>query len=336
MTALATYLLALQSIPRVGSWTAVRAARAFPSPDALFAASELDLIARLDKRSATPFVAFDSENWVELERRAEEQVARHRDSGVELVAVDDPGYPPLMRLAPRPAAVLYVRGKPAALTSTDTVAVIGTRKPTAHGVTIGRRLAHYMADAGFSVISGLARGIDTAGHEGAIDARGTTIAILGSAIDKIYPASNGDLAERIEAGGGALISEYPMGFPTSGRHFVERDRLQAAMSIGVVAIQTGVDGGTLHTVRFAREARRLIAVPRPIPSEQHDPAYGGIHALTGGGDVEILEGADDYPDLTSRLRAHRDWLLSAPSPMASDGVPTSDVNEQDRQVELGL
>jgi DNA processing protein len=218
-----------------------------------------------------------------------------------------------MRLAPSPAAVLYARGDINVLRSDETVAVIGTRKPTAGGVQVAHRLARALAESGFVIVSGLAAGIDYASHDGALAASGATVAVLGTAIDKVYPAANKPLAERIRVSGGALISEYPVGFPTSGRHFVERDRLQAAMSVAVIAIQTGVEGGTLHTVRFASEAHRPVLVPRPLASESEHAVYGGIHALIHGGSAAVIEANNDYPRLFEFIRRYRDWLLDAGS-----------------------
>ena len=306
----ATYLLALQAIPRVGSWTAVRASRAFPSPEALFAASEDELVAVLGRRFAKPFVEFDRQEWADLVARANAEVDRHIKHGIGVVAIDDDGYPPLMRIAPTHAAVLYVRGDAAALRSSHAVAVVGTREPTSIGITVARRMASALAGAGFTVVSGLAKGIDAAAHEGALEAEGRTIAVMGSAIDRIYPASHRGLAAQIESSGGALISEYPMGFATTGRHFVERDRLQAAMSIGVIAVQTGVTGGTLHTIKFAREARRLLIAPRPVASEAHHPAYGGIQDMISANDVIVVDGVEDYPRLIEQLQSHREALLA--------------------------
>lgn len=335
----AAYLLSLSSVKGVGPWTAVAAIRAFPDPSALFGASPAEREEVLKRRFAGRLASLTTDQWPSLLERGEAQVREHARRDIRVVAIDDDAYPPLMQLAPNPAAILYVRGALGALATDETVAVIGTRAPTPDGATVARRLAGRLCEAGFTVVSGLAKGIDAAAHEGALDAHGTTVAVLGTAIDRVYPAANRPLAERIVAGGGALVSEYPAGFATSGRHFVERDRLQAALSIGVVAIQTGTEGGTLHTVRFATEARRPVIVPRPLPNESDHAMYGGIHELIGRGHVVVLDGQDDYPRLFAYLRSHRDWLRDTTKPLPSfdaevTGAPTEP--SEDRQQSLGF
>ena len=325
----AAYLLALMQIPRVGVWTAIRVSRAFPDPRTWLEASPEYLNEVLGTRFATPLVNANRADWPALAEQAEAQVARHRESGIAVVAIDEPGYPPLMALSAAPAAVLYVRGTPRVLDEPNAVAVIGTRQPTPRGLDVARRLATFLVESQFTVVSGLAKGIDREAHEAALDAGGRTIALLGTAIDKVYPAQHRPLAARIEAEGGALVSEYPVGSADSARQFVERDRLQAGMSIAVVPVQTGLQGGTLHTVRFAQEAGRLVVVPRPLPDEADDPAYGGIQALIRSEAVSVIDSAADYPALFTRLREWRDHLLGRSEP----ALGPSPADEQGR---LGL
>ena len=310
-TSQAAYVLALMGLKGVGPWTALSAVRAFADPELLLAASATERLALLGKRFAGKLLDLSADEWPALLERAEEQVRQHQERGIAVVAVDDESYPPLMRLAPSPAVILYVRGSTELLRKDLAVAVIGTRKPTEVGVRVATAIAESLAASDVSIVSGLAIGIDAAAHRGALRATGATIAILGTAIDKIYPARHKPLAEEILEGGGTLISEYPIGFPSSGRHFVERDRLQAAMSAAVVAVQTGVEGGTLHTVRFARNANRAVIVPRPVESESTHPMYGGINRLIEDGEAEVIETRDDYPRLAAFVVACRDWLRGA-------------------------
>ena len=310
----AVYLLTLSFVAGVGPVTAIQAARAFKNPADLFAASPQDLASAVGARAGSHLGALRADQWPELLERAETQVATHERMGIHVVAVDDEGYPPLMALAPRPAPVLYARGELRALRSPDAVAVIGTRGPTLRGLEVAHLLARSMAESNFVIVSGLALGIDTAGHEGALQLSRPTVAVLGTAIDKVYPASNRHLSERIVESGGALISEYPVGYVTSGRHFVERDRLQAAMSIAVIVVQTGLEGGAMHTVRFAIEAKRPVLVPRPVESEANEPAYEGIRDLITTGRAGVIETREDYPRVVRFLREHRDSLLTPGMP----------------------
>jgi DNA processing protein len=332
----AAYVLALSGVPGIGAWTAVTVTRAYADPSALFEASPEERQASVGRRFAGRLANLSPAEWPALLERAERTVADHEQRDIHVLTVDDDDYPPLMALASDRAALLYVRGSLDVLRSDETVALIGTRKPTGQGIAVARRLAMRFAEADFVVVSGLAAGIDEAGHEGALEARGSTLAVLGTAIDKIYPARNRGLAGRILDAGGTLISEYPMGFPTSGRHFVERDRLQAAISIAVVAVQTGVEGGTLHTVRFARKEHRAVVVPQPLAAEAEHEMYGGIHALIERGETVVVETQEDYPRLFAFLRSYRDWLrdTTRPRPTWGQGDPAS--VQQGSQPTLGL
>lgn len=330
----ATYLLGLMRLPGIGRWSAIQIARAFPNGD-WPSAAESTRVERLEARVARTLGSIGSPAWSTHLAAAADIVAAHQSRGITVVAVDEPDYPPLLRLAGSPPPVLFVRGSLSTLQTSDAVAVVGTRAPTPSGMIVASRLAAAMVEAGFTVVSGLAKGIDSAAHIGALDAGGETVAFFGTAIDKVYPAANKDLAARIERGGGALVSEYPIGAPSSGRQFVERDRLQAASSIAVIPVQTGREGGTLHAVRFAHELQRPVLAPRPLPTEESDPMYEGIKDLISSGRAIVIEGQADYAVLANYLRSHRDWLIdrSGNAPQPPGGEPdVADPGEQ----QLGL
>ena len=221
--------------------------------------------------------------------------------------ITDPGYPALLSLIDDPPPVLYARGNEAVIASTQTVAIVGTREATDLGLSVARRVAQHFAEAGYVIISGLAKGIDTAGHEGAL-LGGQTIAVLGTPVDKIYPAGNKQLAERIERSG-ALVSEYPIGTPSHGQSFVERDRIQAGISVAVIPVQTGLKGGTQHTIRFAEKQGRTLLCPRPQSVEQTNQAYDGIRELIDSGRAQAFD-AEDYPSLLASLEVKRQALIA--------------------------
>lgn len=202
--------------------------------------------------------------WQEAERLGETCQRR----GWRLWVLGAPGYPAGLLRLDDPPALLFVHGPnhPAALPG---VAVIGTREPTAWGERTARECGAAVAQAGGIVVSGLAWGIDTAAHTGAVDAHGCTWAAMPSGLDLVFPPSNAALATRIVEEGGALISEYLPGTRPHPTFFVERDRLQAALSQAVVVIETGLTGGTMHTVRFARALRVPLYVTFP---PEVDPA----------------------------------------------------------------
>ena len=148
---------------------------------------------------------------------------------------------------------------PTRFAATASLAVVGTREPTKQGEEAAHRTARAAAEAGFAVVSGLARGCDTRAHEGCLGAGGVGVAVLAHGLDMVYPAENRDLAERLIKQGGCLVSEYPVGAKPAGPAFVERDRIQSGLSEAVLVIETGTRGGTMHTVKFARRQKRQIA-----------------------------------------------------------------------------
>jgi DNA processing protein len=192
----------------------------------------------------------------------------------------DAGYPTGLRAIADPPAVLWGRGQlPVGLG----VAVVGSRDATDWSKRTARLVAEAAVGEGFVVISGLAVGVDAAAHEACVDAGGVTVAILGNAVDKPYPAKNRRLADRIVEGGGCVIAEVPPGTTVARHALVTRDRLQSAMSLATVVVQTGIPGGTLHTVRFTVEQGRVLVVALPtsrrISAGEPGP-YSGNVALT--------------------------------------------------------
>jgi DNA processing protein len=180
-------------------------------------------------------------------------------SGGSVVTFVSAKYPELLRRIPNPPLILFCLGSWAALTEKPTVAVIGTREPSAYGLKWGRRIAEVLGEQGFAIVSGLAEGCDTAAHQGALDVGAPTVAFLAHGFGRIYPKANEHLSERIVEEGGCLVTEYLPNTPPRRSSFVERDRLQSGASRGIVVVETDIEGGTMHTVGFAKTQRRLIA-----------------------------------------------------------------------------
>ncbi len=189
---------------------------------------------------------------------AEEELLRGLELGIRALSFHDPGYPERFRGIPDPPAVLFVKGSADGLHPGKAVAVVGTREPTPFGERVARRWARRAAEAGFAVVSGLARGCDTRAHEGCLEAGGLTVAVLAHGLDSVYPPENRGLAERILAAGGCLVGEYPAGSRPARRNFVERDRLQSGLSDAVLLVETETGGGAMHTARFARDQGRPV------------------------------------------------------------------------------
>lgn len=190
---------------------------------------------------------------------ADRIVEESNSNGIGIMTYLDPEYPQRMLLTDDPPAVLYYKGDISYLNDMPTVAVIGTREPSKLGESVGTRLGKVFAENGFVVVSGLAMGCDTCGHVGCLTGEGRTVAFLAGGLDSVYPASNRQLAQNILDNGGALISEYPIHTEPFPQQFVERDRLQSALSDGVMVIETGETGGTWHASRRAVEYGRLLA-----------------------------------------------------------------------------
>ena len=195
----------------------------------------------------------------------------------------DEGYPKLLKNIDAPPVALYFKGNLGCLNE-NCIAVVGTRKPSPFAEKLGVRLGNFVAERGFNVVSGLAEGCDTAGHKGCIQAGRPTIAIMGTSLDEVYPNSNIRLSEEIVECGGCLVSEYPIGTKMNRYNFVERDRLQAGMSIGVLVVEMGLRGGTLHAVNAA------IKDNKPVGCIAYDPRHYDAYENSRGNRDFIADG----------------------------------------------
>ncbi|MBA9070194.1 DNA processing protein [Methylobacterium sp. RAS18] len=228
---------------------------------------------------------------VEVVSSARTMLADSADAGIKVLGFHDEEYPVRLRDTPDPPAILYVKGNVSPLHAPRAVAVIGTREPTEYGGKVARKLALRVAEAGYAVVSGLAHGCDTLGHEGCLDAGGVGIAVMAHGLDKVYPAANRGLAQRLVENGGCLVSEYPVGVTPMRNAFAERDRIQSGLSDAVLVIETDVKGGTMHTVRFAREQRRPLAcIDHPQKWLEEDKTRGNQKMIKDGWATAIPHG----------------------------------------------
>jgi DNA processing protein len=194
--------------------------------------------------------------------------------GIKFIHYKSPFYPKILMNSQDPPVMLSYIGNIENLAS-STVAIIGTREPSDYGYKIGLRLGEYFSEKNYSVVSGLARGCDTAAHRGCLNASGRTVAVLAHGLNTIYPKENKVLAEEIVDRNGLLVSEYFVGQPPLASFFVERDRIQAGLSLGVFVIETGVNGGTLHTVGFCEGNKRPVGCfNHPMEFRTSDKALG--------------------------------------------------------------
>ena len=195
------------------------------------------------------------------------ELSRAKKMHVTVVTCDDRRYPASLNDLPSKPLALYVTGNPDVL-ATPGVAVVGTRLPTLYGTDMAERFAIGIAKGGLSVISGLAAGIDAEAHKGALAAGGVTIGVLGGALDRFFPEENRELGRRIVASGGAVVSEYPFGFPPGKKTFPQRNRIVAALARGVLAVECPAQSGTLITCSFAKKlGRKVMAIPANLDSK---------------------------------------------------------------------
>lgn len=198
---------------------------------------------------------------------AHDEFARATADGVQIIVLDHPSYPAQLKQIYDPPPVLYLRGNAAAITQPG-IAIVGTRHPTPYGIGMAERLACDLAARGLVIFSGLARGVDSAGHRGALQAKGKTVAVLGTGVDEIYPKENSRLADQILAVGGAILSEFPLKTFPAPQNFPIRNRIISGLSLGVLVVEAAEYSGTRITARCALEqGREVFAVPGNVTNK---------------------------------------------------------------------
>lgn len=241
----------------------------------------------------------------------DQKLASLENDNIEVISFWDPDYPALYRLLKTPPSLIYIRGEKALLKSSKNIAIIGTRRNSAYAEKIASATANEFCHRDYLIVSGLAQGIDTAAHKGALRSSGKTAAILVDVLN-IYPKENTQLAAEILQSGGILISENMPGEAFGRGAFVSRDRLQSGLSIGVFVIESGIKGGTMHTARFASEQSRLVFCPdySLVDGYKYNPdQYSGIQKLLGSHEAKKYSGKD-YNSIDENLRRQFDKLQS--------------------------
>lgn len=303
----AIYLYMLGQVKGVGPVALHQIVKAFPQHQALANASPEKVTQELDRHVSQVLIYNVLTRWAMLWEPARVTMQHHVDKKVFPIPITSERYPHLLKQIPDPPAILYLKGDVSILSQTDSVAIVGTREPTLKGREIAAIVAKHFAEMGFMIVSGLAKGIDTAAHVGAIEAGGKTIAVLGTPLNKIYPAENKQLARRICDEAGALVSELAFGQESFKVSFVRRDRIQSGLSLGVIPVQTKREGGTMHTVEFARKQKRLIFCPRPNESEAGAEEYEGIWHLIKECGIQDFQ-TDDYSILLALFKEYKQRL----------------------------
>ncbi|WP_018412456.1 DNA-processing protein DprA [Methyloversatilis thermotolerans] len=260
----------------------------FGLPERILAASGAALKAAVGERIAHALATFDRHELVARTLDWAQQPGNH------IVTLADASYPPTLLEIADPPSLLYVKGR-LDLLDRRALAIVGARNATAQGVVNARQFARELACGGLTIVSGLALGCDAAAHEGALDGIGSTIAVIGTGADRIYPPRNQELARRI-AELGAIVTEFPLGTPALRENFPRRNRIISGLARGVLVVEAAARSGTLITARLAGEqGREVFAIPGSI----HSPLSKGCHQL-------IRQGAklvDDARDILSELQA---------------------------------
>lgn len=284
--------LALKLIPGLGTRTAGKLIERFRTPQAIFRASRTEL----ESAGAGGAVAQSIASGCTFEDAVLQQ-EKMRETGTVAVTIGDPNYPAPLREILDPPVLLFARGRVELLQSLM-FGIVGTRRPTPYGVAVAERLGADLARAGLTIVSGMARGIDTAAHKGALNAGGNTIAVLGCGADIVYPSENKRLAADIIAKG-LLISEFPMGSVAFPQNFPIRNRIISGMSAGVLVVEGAQYSGSSITARLAMDqGREVFAVPGNITSK----ASWGPNLLIKQGAKLVQEAEDVLVDLPLEVR----------------------------------
>jgi DNA processing protein len=302
--------LAISLTPGLGPTRARKLIEHFGSAEAVFRASLTEL-----ESTGIHVVSAQSLATGKSAELAREETAHAAAADVTMVSMDDPSYPPRLREIYDPPLVLRVRGNPEVLTKPG-IAMVGTRHPTPYGSGMAERLACDLAAQGLVIISGMARGVDTASHRGAIFAKGKTIAVFGTGVDVIYPKENSRLAEQILALGGALISEFPLGTFAAPQNFPIRNRILSGMSCAVLVVEAAEYSGTRITARCALEQNRdVFAVPGNVTNKNS----WGPNTLIKQGAKLVATWEDVWEDLPAEVRL----ALTPPASAESAGASSA-------------
>lgn len=245
----------------------------------------------LDVRAIQSFN--DVRQTFDLDRYASQVEA----SGAQVVTLESPGYPDLLREIPAAPPLLFYRGQFEPI-DRWAVAVVGTRRLTAYGRQVTHDLVGGLVRNGITIVSGLARGIDAVAHRTALEEGGRTIAVMASGIDKVYPPEHRDMAREIVAGHGVIITDYPFGAEPESNHFPARNRLISGLSLGVVVVEAGEKSGALITSRFALEQNREVFA---VPGNIHSPVSVGTNRLIQQGGKLVSRVEDILEELNLRV-----------------------------------
>ena len=288
--------IALNMTPGIGPRAAAKLLERFGSAEAVFGATRTEL-EHLRLRPE----AIESIRARAFFEKAAEELERARALDADILLLDDGVYPALLREIFDPPITLYVRGAWSECLEKPCVAIVGSRRCSTYGQNAALMLARDLAERGVTIISGLARGIDAAAHRGALEAKGRTVAVMGTGLDQVYPRDHKKLADEILAGGGALVSEFPLETPPAPQNFPYRNRVISGLSLGVLIVEAAENSGSLITARLALEQNReVFAVPGNITSRN---SFGPNYLSKGAGAKLVQQWQDVVSELAQEVAA---------------------------------
>jgi DNA processing protein len=304
--------LALRMVPGLGTVGTLKILTKLKSPRAIFRASASELeaagLSPAQARNVASGCSFDD---------AVDQQQKLLDTGAQLISIQDPAYPARLREIYDPPLLLFAIGN-CALMTCHGIAVVGTRRPTPYGMAAAERLSGDLARAGLTIVSGMARGIDSTAHQAALKENGDTIAVLGCGVDVLYPANNRKLYDDI-AKKGLLLSEFPMGAPAYPQNFPIRNRIVSGLSIGVVIVEGAQYSGSAITAKLAiDQGREVFAVPGNITSKMS----WGPNLLIKEGSAKLVQ---EWTDVTNELpvEVRRELVLNAQQKILQEGIESA-------------
>lgn len=311
------YWLALNSLPNIGPVLSRKLISTFGNPENIFQASlhELKKTGNVGENRAKSVISF--KQWDKVNKEIDDT----EKNNVKIVVINDKSYPVGLRHLHDAPLLLYVKGE---IRDEDkyAVAIVGSRIPTNYGLQIAEKMSSKIAGYGLTIVSGMARGIDSASHRGALKAKGRTIAVLGSGIDVPYPPENRKFTTAI-ASSGAVISEFSLGTPPNKENFPRRNRIISALSFGVIVIEATVDSGSLITVGCALEqGKEVFAVPGNVTSRTSK----GTNNLIKKG-AKLVESAEEVID---ELRPQLKGILREEKMAAEKPLPA--MNEEEKAI----
>jgi DNA processing protein len=318
--------LSLNMTPGVGPRAATKLLERFGSAENVFHATRGELES-LRLRAET----VESILKREFHEKASAELERVAELGGDVLLLDDGSYPFLLREIADPPITLYVKGAWAKCFDAPSIGVIGSRKCSTYGENAARMLARELAANGVCVVSGLARGIDTAAHRGAIEGKGKTIAVLGTGIDNVYPKENKKLVEEILESGGAIVSQFPLNTPPLKDNFPYRNRIISGLSYGVLLVEASERSGSLITARLAMEQNReVLAVPGNITSRN---SFGTNYLIKSGAKL-VQQWQDVVCELPAEIAARilPPKLDEKPPASKQPALAPADLTENERQI----